>query len=620
MANKKFKTESTRLMDLMVNSIYTNKEIFLRELISNASDAMDKMYYLALTDEKLNFNKDDYYIRLSLDKENRIITIEDHGIGMTEKELEENLGTIAKSGSLDFKKSNKKDDDHEIIGQFGVGFYSAFMVADKIEVLTKSYKEDSAHLWTSKNANGYKIEDGVKDDHGTKISLYLKANDEDFSYDEFLDEYKIRSLVKGYSNYIRYPIKMLVDKKRPAKDSTEDDPKFEDYKEDEVLNSMVPLWRKNKNELKDEDYKNFYTERHFGFDEPLKYLHLNIEGNISFKAILYIPKERPFDFFNMERKRGLELYSNGVLIMENCEDLLPSYLSFVKGVVDSEDISLNISRENLQNTRHLALIKRSIEKKIFDELKKELKDNMEEYIKFFENFGIVLKTGAYETYGAAADKLKDFFIYKTTKRDWVSLDEYLKAMQPGQEYIYYGAGDSIEAIKELPQIKSFIDKNYEVLLFNDAIDEFLVKVMRTYGEKEFKSISQAASQDDKEKETEEENSLLKEMKDLLKDEVVDVRENENLTKDAAYLSSRGEISIDMEKTLRHMPGQEGFKAQKILEINPKHPAYKKLKDFQKTDKEKFKVYTKLLYSGARLISGLEIEDPIEFARNITDLM
>lgn len=625
MKNKEFKTESKRLMDLMINSIYTNKEIFLREIISNASDAMDKMYYIALTDDNIKFNKEDYYIRISLDKDNRTIRISDHGIGMTEKELEENLGTIAKSGSLDFKNENSKDKDpsYQIIGQFGVGFYSAFMVAKKIEVLTKSYKEDKAHLWTSFEAEDYSITDSQKDENGTIITLTLRDNTEDENYDEFLEEYKIRSLVKRYSNYISYPIKMSVEKKRPAKDSTEENPKFESYREDEVLNSMIPLWRKNKNELTEDDYTNFYNERHLGFDKPLSYLHLNIEGAIAFRAILFIPSQRPFDFYTVDRKKGLELYSNGVMIMENSEDLLPDYLSFVKGVVDSEDISLNISREMLQNTRELRLIKRSVENKIFEELKRLFKDKREDYIEFFKNFGVILKTGAYENFGQEADKLKEFFIYKTTKRDFISLDEYVKDMKPDQNYIYYATGESVDQIKELPQIKTIMDKDYEVLLFDDPIDEFVVKVLRKYSEKEFKSISETEGSSE-EKENKDDNStdkkILENMKEILKDEVVDVRENKNLSGDAAYLSSTGEISIDMEKTLSHVPGQEAFKAQKVLEINPNHEAFKKLKDFSENDKDKFKLYTELLYNSARLIAGLEINDPVEFSRNIAKLL
>lgn len=625
MKNKEFKTESKRLMDLMINSIYTNKEIFLREIISNASDAMDKMYYIALTDDNIKFNKEDYYIRISLDKDNRTIRISDHGIGMTEKELEENLGTIAKSGSLDFKNENSKDKDpsYQIIGQFGVGFYSAFMVAKKIEVLTKSYKEDKAHLWTSFEAEDYSITDSQKDENGTIITLTLRDNTEDENYDEFLEEYKIRSLVKRYSNYISYPIKMSVEKKRPAKDSTEENPKFESYREDEVLNSMIPLWRKNKNELTEDDYTNFYNERHLGFDKPLSYLHLNIEGAIAFRAILFIPSQRPFDFYNVDRKKGLELYSNGVMIMENSEDLLPDYLSFVKGVVDSEDISLNISREMLQNTRELRLIKRSVENKIFEELKRLFKDKREDYIEFFKNFGVILKTGAYENFGQEADKLKEFFIYKSTKRDFISLDEYVKDMKPDQNYIYYATGESVDQIKELPQIKTIMDKDYEVLLFDDPIDEFVVKVLRKYSEKEFKSISETEGSSE-EKENKDDNftdkKILENMKEILKDEVVDVRENKNLSGDAAYLSSTGEISIDMEKTLSHVPGQEAFKAQKVLEINPNHEAFKKLKDFSENDKDKFKLYTELLYNSARLIAGLEINDPVEFSRNIAKLL
>lgn len=617
MQNKKYNAETERLMDLMIHSIYTNKEIFLRELISNASDAMDKMYYIALNDDKLKFNHEDYFIRITPDKDKRTLTIEDGGLGMTAEELVENLGTIAKSGSLDFKNLNKKDADHEIIGQFGVGFYSAFMVADEISVLTKSYKEDKAHLWKSKGAEGYSIEDAEKENHGTVITLHLRENTEEENYDQYLDEYKIRELVSHYSNYISYPIKMEVEKKRPAADSTEDDPKFESYREDDVLNSSVPMWRKNKNELKDEDYNNFFRQRHFGFEDPLAHIHISVEGMISFKAILYIPSRRPFDFLNPDKKGGLELYSNGVLIMEKCEDLLPDYLSFIKGVVDSEDISLNISREMLQKTRELQLIKKNIEKKILDELAKILKNDRDKYAEFFKNFGVSLKSGAYENYGADKDKLKDLFIYTTTKRENITFNEYRKDMLPDQDFIYYANGSSIEAIKDLPQIKHFIDKDIEVLALTDPIDEFVIKMLEEYDDKKFKSISET----DEVKEEDEKNlqDYVKKMKDILKGEVSSIRENPNLKDDAAYLSSKGEISIEMEKTLSHMPNNQGFKADKVLELNPNHPALKKLKEMDESSEE-FKTYTQMLYDGARLVAGLEIKDPIAYARNVSKLM
>lgn len=617
MQNKKYNAETERLMDLMIHSIYTNKEIFLRELISNASDAMDKMYYIALNDKKLKFNHEDYFIRITPDKDKRTLTIEDGGLGMTAEELVENLGTIAKSGSLDFKNLNKKDADHEIIGQFGVGFYSAFMVADEISVLTKSYKEDKAHLWKSKGAEGYSIEDAEKENHGTVITLHLRENTEEENYDQYLDEYKIRELVSHYSNYISYPIKMEVEKKRPAADSTEDDPKFESYREDDVLNSSVPMWRKNKNELKEEDYNNFFRQRHFGFEDPLAHIHISVEGMISFKAILYIPSRRPFDFLNPDKKGGLELYSNGVLIMEKCEDLLPDYLSFIKGVVDSEDISLNISREMLQKTRELQLIKKNIEKKILDELAKILKNDRDKYAEFFKNFGVSLKSGAYENYGADKDKLKDLFIYTTTKRENITFNEYRKDMLPDQDFIYYANGSSIEAIKDLPQIKHFIDKDIEVLALTDPIDEFVIKMLEEYDDKKFKSISET----DEVKEEDEKNlqDYVKKMKDILKGEVSSIRENPKLKDDAAYLSSKGEISIEMEKTLSHMPNNQGFKADKVLEVNPNHPALKKLKEMDESSEE-FKTYTQMLYDGARLVAGLEIKDPIAYARNVSKLM
>ena len=617
MKNKKYNAQTERLMDLMINSIYTNKEIFLRELISNASDAMDKMYYIALNDKNVKFNHEDYFIRITPDKENRTLTIEDNGIGMIEDELVENLGTIAKSGSLDFKKLNEKEDNHEIIGQFGVGFYSAFMVADEISVLSKSYKDDIAHLFKSQGAEGYSIEDAKKDSHGTIITLHLKENSEDENYDKYLDEYEIRDLVSHYSNYISYPIKMEVEKKKPSDDSTEEDPKFESYREDDVLNSSVPMWRKNKNELTEEDYNNFFRQRHFGFEDPLAHIHVSVEGAISFKSILYIPSRRPFDFFNPDRKGGLELYSNGVLIMDKCEELLPNYLNFVKGVVDSEDISLNISREMLQKTRELQLIKKNIEKKILDELAKILKNDREKYREFFKNFGVSLKSGAYENYGADKDKLKDLFIFATTKREDATFNEYRKEMKPDQDFIYYANGSSIEAIKDLPQIKHFIDKDIEVLALTDPIDEFVIKMLEEYDDKKFKSISE--TEDVKEEDEKTLKDYVKKMKEILEGEVSSIRENPNLKDDAAYLSSKGEISIEMEKTLKNMPNNQGFKADKVLEVNPNHPALKKLKEMDQASEE-FKTYTKLLYDGARLVAGLDIEDPIAYARNVSKLM
>ena len=618
METKKFNAQTERLMDLMINSIYTNKEIFLRELISNASDSMDKMYYIALNDDDIKFEHDDYYIRIIPNKDDRTLTIEDNGIGMTENELIDNLGTIAKSGSEEFKKANKKSEEYEIIGQFGVGFYSAFMVADKIEVLSKSYKEDSAHLWTSKGASGYTIEDAEKESHGTSIKLYLRENTDDYEYDEFLEEYRIRDLVSHYSNYIRYPIKMNVEKQRPTEDATAEDPKFETYREDDILNSTVPMWRKNKNELTDEDYNLFFKQRHFGFDDPISHLHINVEGLIAFKSILFIPSKRPYDFFNIENKRGLELYSNGVLIMENCEDLLPPYLSFVKGVVDSEDISLNISREMLQKTRELELIKKNIEKKVLEELTRLLKEDRQKYKEFFKNFGVLLKSGAYDNYGQNVDKLKDLFIFPSTKRESTTLSEYVEILKPEQEYIYYVSGSSVDSVTELPQIKSFIDKDYEVLVFTDPIDEFVIKVLGEYDGKKFKSISETSTDNSEESATDTE--IIKDMLEILKDEVVEIRENPSLKNDASYLSSRGEISIEMEKTLKNMPGNQNFKAEKVLEINPNHPAFEKLEKYKSEDEDLFKTYTNLLYNQARLMAGLTIEDPISFARDISKLM
>lgn len=622
MTKKAFQAESKRLMDLMVNSIYTNKEIFLRELISNASDAMDKMYYQALSDENLTFHKEDYFIRISADRENRTLTIEDHGIGMTEEELEENLGVIAKSGSYDFKQSKDIEADRGIIGQFGVGFYSSFMVAKKVEVLTRSYKEDQGHRWISEGAEGYEIEDAKKETSGTIITLYLRDNGEEENYDEFLEPYRLKQMVKHYSNYIRYPIQMLTEHSRLKEGSDSENPEYETYLEDEVLNSMVPIWRKNKKELTEEDYTNFYHDRHFGFDEPLHTIHMNVEGNIAFQALLYIPSQRPFDFYTKDYHGGLELYSNGVLIMERAEDLLPDYLSFVKGVVDSEDISLNISREILQQDRQLRLIRRHIEKKIIDELKKILDTDREKYESFFQVFGQMIKAGVYDNFGRDGDKLKDLLIFPSTaKGTYRTLCEYVKDMKPDQKFIYYANGESVETIRQLPQIKTFLDKEYEVLALTDHVDEFAVKMLRTYEEKEFKSISSSDVGFDSEPEKEEKNTkLLDKMKEILGDEVLSIRENKNLKGDASYLSSQGEISIDMEKTLRHMPGTQDLRAQKILEINPNHSSFRKMEKYYNEDPEKFKLYTNLLYNQARLIAGLEIEDPIGFVKDITELM
>lgn len=616
MTKRKYKAESKRLMEIMVNSIYTNKEIFLRELISNASDAIDKMYYKSLSDENLNFNKDDYYIEISLDSEERTITIKDTGIGMDEKEIDKNLGTIAQSGTLEFKNALEKEEKpSEIIGQFGVGFYSSFLVSKEVEVLSKKFGEDKAWLWTSDGVDGYSVEEGKKESHGTEIKLYLKDNSEDENYDDFLNEHRIESLVKSYSNYIRYPIKMLVTKTR-VKDESAEKPEYEEYKELEVLNSMIPIWKKNKSELKDEDYINFYHDQHYGFDEPLTWIHINVEGVVSYRAILYIPETQPFDFRSKSYKKGLQLYSNGVLIMDKCESLLPDCYSFVKGVVDSEDLSLNISREVLQEDRQLRVIAKNIENKITSELKKILEKDREKYEKFYESFGQTLKIAVYETYGMEKDKLQDLFLFYSSKeKKLVTLSEYFDRMKEDQDKIYYATGGSIETMDKLPQGSNLKDKDIEVLYLTDSIDEFVLKVMGSYKEKEFSSISQELESSE---ETTDKDPLFDKMKDILGDEVVEVKGSDNLGDNPVALLSRGDLSIEMEKVLQYQDNNQ-MKAQKVLEVNKNHSIYKKLEKV-KDNEEELKVYTKLLYDQARLIEGLPIEDPVEYTKNIWKLI
>lgn len=631
MEKKQFKSESKRLMDLMVNSIYTNKEIFLRELISNASDAIDKVYYKTLTEKDKKFNKDDYYIRIHPNQDDRTVTISDTGIGMTEKELEENLGTIAKSGSSDFKAEQKMEEEFDIIGQFGVGFYSAFMVSDKVEVETKSIDEDQAYLWSSEGADGYTIEPSDMKSHGSKITLYIKENTDDNNYDEYLEPYRIRSLVEKYSNYIRYPIKMVVEKSR-VKEETKDaeKPEYESYLEDDVLNSMVPIWRKNKNELNDEAYDNFYHEKRFGYDEPLAHIHLSIEGMLSYKAILYIPGQPPFDYYTRDYEKGLELYSNGVLIMDKCGELLPDYFSFVKGVVDSEDLSLNISREMLQQDRQLRLISRKIDSRISEELKNMLENDREKYEEFFLAFGNQLKVGTYDSWGQNKDKLQDFLLFYSSKEGkLVTLKEYVDRMPEDQKYIYFASGSSVEHIEKLPQVTIVKDKNYEILYLTETIDEFVLQTIRQYAEKEFRSVSsdnlglEAPKENTDEPtaaETEADEKLLEKMKEIIGEEVVRVKTTGHLKDDVVYLSTEGELTIEMEKTLNSMPQGGKVSAKKVLEINKNHSVYKKLKEFYEKDEEQLELYTHLLYNQARLIAGLPIDDVISFTQNISKLM
>ncbi len=631
MEKKQFKSESKRLMDLMINSIYTNKEIFLRELISNASDAIDKVYYKTLTDKDKTFNKEDYYIRIHPNKDNRTLTIEDTGIGMTAAELEDNLGTIAKSGSSDFKNDQEMEEDFDIIGQFGVGFYSAFMVADKVEVETKALDADQACLWVSEGADGYTIEPGTRKTHGSKITLHLKENTEDNNFDDYLEPYRIRHLVEHYSNFIRYPIKM-VDEKSRVKEETKDseNPEYETYLADDVLNSMIPIWRKNKNELTDEDYNNFYHDKRLGFDAPLAHVHLSIEGAMSYKAILYIPGQAPFDYYTRDYEKGLELYSNGVLIMEKCSELLPDYFSFVKGVVDSEDISLNISREMLQQDRQLRLISRKIDTRISEELKKMQENDRETYEKFFKAFGNQLKVGTYDKWGQDKEKLQDFLLFYSSKEGkMVTLKEYVERMPEDQKYIYYATGSSVSQLEKLPQVSIIKDKNYEILYLTETIDEFVIQTLRQYEEKEFRSVSsqnlgleapEENAADEAADTSETDEKLLAKMKDLIGDEVVKVKTTAHLKDDVAYLSTEGDLSIEMEMTLNTMPQGGDVKAKKVLEINKNHPVYEKLRSFYEADDDQFALYTELLYNQARLIAGLPLDDVVAFTKNISKLM
>ncbi|KXZ23265.1 molecular chaperone HtpG [Bacillus nakamurai] len=623
MRKKKFKAESKRLLDMMINSIYTQKEIFLRELISNASDAIDKIYYKALTDDSLTFDQDNYYIKVTADKDARTLTVADTGIGMTKEELEQHLGTIAKSGSLAFKKENDIKDGHDIIGQFGVGFYAAFMVADKVTVKSKALGSDEAHLWESEGAAGYTIEPCEKETVGTEITLKIKENTEDESYDEFLDHYRIKSIIKKYSDFIRYPIKMEEMVNKPKEDS---DNEFEEVLEEQTVNSMVPIWRKNKSELTDEDYEAFYAEKHYGFDKPLTHVHISADGAVRYQSILFIPENMPFDYYSKEFEKGLELYSNGVLIMNKCADLLPDHFSFVKGMVDSEDLSLNISREMLQHDRQLKLIAKNINKKIKGELKSLLKNNREKYESFYESFGRQLKFGVYNDFGANKDVLKDLLLfYSSTEKKLVTLDEYVSRMPEDQKYIYYASGDSYERIEKLPQTEMVADKGYEILYFTEDIDEFAIKMLTSYEEKEFKSVSSAdlgidADEKQTEAEENEHKDLFENMKEILADKVKNVRASKRLKSHPVCLATDGEVTIEMEKVLNAMPDSQQVKAEKVLEINPNHEVFETLKSAHEQDKEKLALYTNLLYNQALLIEGLPIHDPVEFTNDICKVM
>lgn len=624
MAKKEFKSESKRLLDLMINSIYTNKDIFLRELISNASDALDKLYYRSLTDKKVKVDKDDLSIDLAFDRDSRTLTIKDNGCGMTKEELESNLGTIAKSGSLSFKENMSKDEKIDIIGQFGVGFYSAFMVSDKIAVNSLSIDSDKAYTWESEGADGYTITESTKDERGTEIILHIKEDDDETNYSKYLDEYEIKNLVRKYSDYISFPIKMECTH-HELKD--EEKHEYEDHKEIETLNSMVPIWKKNKNDVSDADYENFYMDKFSDYDKPLKVISTSVEGMASFKALLFIPSHAPYDYYTQDYEKGLALYSNGVLIMEKCADLLPDYFSFVKGVVDSEDLSLNISREMLQESQSMKVIAKNIEGKIRRELEAMLKDDRETYISFFKTFGVQLKYGVYNNYGADKDKLKDLVMFYSSKHErLITLKEYVDNMPEGQDKIYYASGASIEKINALPQVEQVKDKDYDILYLTDYVDEFCVTAISEYEEKKFANVSDGSLDLETEEEKAENKKVNEDNSDLLKamnDEIKDVNEvkfSNKLKSHPVCLTTKGDVSIEMQKVFDAMPNDMGIKAQTILEINEKHPIAEKLKDLYENDKEEFKKYTQILYSEARMIAGLPIDNPTEISRLICEVI
>lgn len=626
MAKKQFKAESKRLLDLMIHSIYTHKEIFLRELISNSSDAIDKLYYKSLTDNNTGMSRDDFSILIEPNKEQRTLTISDNGMGMTKDELEANLGTIAKSGSLAFKNENEPKDEIDIIGQFGVGFYSAFMVSDKVVVKSKAYGEEQAYCWESSGADGYSISECEKSNAGTEITLYLKENTEDEHYEEFLETYRIRGLIKRYSDYIRYPIRMMVEKHRP-KEGAENE--YEDYQELDTLNSMVPIWKKSKSELKDEDYNSFYKEKFMDFTDPAKVIHTSVEGVVTYNALLFIPSKAPFNYYTKDFEKGLQLYSSGVLIMDKCADLLPDHFSFVKGLVDSQDLSLNISREMLQHDRQLRAIASRLEKKIKSELLAMLNTDREKYEEFFKNFGLQIKYGLYEGFGANKELLQDLLLfYSSSEKKMVTLSEYVSRMKPEQKYIYYVCGEAIDRIDKLPQIELLKDKGYEVLYMTDSIDEFAVKQIRDFNEKEFKSASSGdleleESKEEKEaaeKQTEENKDLLAFLKESLGDKVTEVRLSSRLKSHPVCLTSSGELSLEMEKVLNALPNDQKIKADRVLEINAKHEILDALKKAYADDKETAKDYIDLLYNQALLIEGLPVEDPVAFSNAICRLI
>lgn len=623
MKKREFKTESKRILDLMINSIYTNKEIFLRELISNSSDALDKLYYLSLTNKDIKVNKDDLFIRVDYNKDKRTITISDNGTGMTEEELENNLGVIAESGSLKFKEENKEQNDVNIIGQFGVGFYSAFMVSDKVTVESKSYKDDKATIWESAGVDGYTLSPSDKKDNGTIITLHLKEDTEDYNYSELLSEYKLRGIIKKYSDYISYPIKMEVENNRKKEDSDE----YETYKEVITVNSMIPLWKRNKKDITEEEYNNFYSDKFFDYDKPLDVLHFNIEGNVNYNALLYIPSHAPYDYYSKEYEKGLQLYTNGVLIMDKCIELLPDYFSFVRGVIDTEDIPLNISRETLQDDKNIKLIAKSIESKVKNELLDLLKNNRDKYLEFYKAFGMQLKFGIYNDYGMHKDKLEDLIMfYSSGDKKLITLDEYVNKLKEEDKNIYYCAGETVDKIDMLPQVEGIKDK-HEVLYLTDYVDEFAIMAIHEYKGKTFVNVTNEStdlSTDEEKEKINKENTdnkdMLEEMKKVLEGNVEEVKLTNKLKSHPVCLTTTGEVSTSMEKVINAMPTDEKIKANEVLEINASHKIVDKLKDLYKNDKDEFTKYTKVIYYEARLIEGLPIDNPTELSNLMCDIM
>ena len=623
MKKREFKTESKRILDLMINSIYTNKEIFLRELISNSSDALDKLYYLSLTNKDIKVNKDDLFIRVDYNKDKRTITIIDNGTGMTEEELENNLGVIAESGSLKFKEENKEQNDVNIIGQFGVGFYSAFMVSDKVTVESKSYKDDKATIWESIGVDGYTLSPSDKKENGTIITLHLKEDTEDYNYSELLSEYKLRGIIKKYSDYISYPIKMEVENNRKKEDSDE----YETYKEVITINSMIPLWKRNKKDITEEEYNNFYSDKYFDYEKPLDVLHFNIEGNVNYNALLYIPSHAPYNYYSKEYEKGLQLYTNGVLIMDKCSELLPDYFSFVRGVIDTEDIPLNISRETLQDDKNIKLIAKSIESKVKNELLDLLKNNRDKYLEFYKAFGTQLKFGIYNDYGMHKEKLEDLIMfYSSSEKKLITLDEYVNKLKEEDKNIYYCAGETVDKIDMLPQVEGIKDK-HEVLYLTDYVDEFAIMAIHEYKGKTFVNVSNESTdlstEEEKEKinkENSDNKDMLEEMKKVLEGNVEEVKLTNKLKSHPVCLTTTGEVSTSMEKVINAMPTDEKIKASEVLEINASHKIVDKLKDLYKNNKDEFTKYTKVIYYEARLIEGLPIDNPTELSNLMCDIM